>query len=163
LAEDLHLSVTWGEYDEDDLNFVTWRFLGTLEELLPDTEEIQKTNGDTEREGGEWEHDDNEESQTAVDRVLKKYRKVQVMDDDEGGRFDAAISKGGDGRVEDQLLSGMLIATSFSFSIDSHCAYGTTCSLRTGGDGKVYSIFPGPLTLFWWWLRTSIWKYGKRE
>jgi hypothetical protein len=77
-------------YDKGDLNFVTWRFLGTLEDVLPDTEEIQKTNGDTEREGeGEWEHDDEEESQTAVDRVLKKYGKVQVMDDDEGGRSDA--------------------------------------------------------------------------
>jgi len=24
LAEDLHLSVTWNEYDEDDQNIVTW-------------------------------------------------------------------------------------------------------------------------------------------
>jgi hypothetical protein len=29
---------------------------------------------------------------------------------------------------------------------------------RAGGDGKVTSIFPGPLTLFWWWLRSPVWK-----
>lgn len=29
---------------------------------------------------------------------------------------------------------------------------------RAGGDGKVSSIFPGPLTLFWWWLRSPVWK-----
>jgi hypothetical protein len=54
------------------------RFPGVLEELLPDTEEIQ-TNGDTEGEGeGEWEvvDDDNKESQAAVDRVLT-HREVQ--------------------------------------------------------------------------------------
>jgi hypothetical protein len=41
----------------------------------------------------------------------------------------------------------------------SHSVYTRCVSwYRTGGDGKIYSIFPGPLTLFWWWLRTPIWK-----
>ena len=31
LAEDLHLLVTWDEYDEDDQNIVTWKFPGALE------------------------------------------------------------------------------------------------------------------------------------
>jgi 5'-3' exoribonuclease 1 len=97
LAEDLHLSVTWDEYDDDDQNLVTWRFPGALEEPLPDPEGIHETNGDAEGEG-EWEDvegdDDNdesedEESNAAVDRVLKKYGKAQVVDDDEGGGFDA--------------------------------------------------------------------------
>jgi hypothetical protein len=29
---------------------------------------------------------------------------------------------------------------------------------RSGGDGKVSSVFPGPLTLLWWWLRSPVWK-----
>jgi len=29
---------------------------------------------------------------------------------------------------------------------------------RSGGDGKITSIFPGPLTLLWWWLRSPVWK-----
>jgi len=28
---------------------------------------------------------------------------------------------------------------------------------RTGGDGKISSLFPGPLILFWWWLRSPVW------
>ena len=102
LAEDLHLSVAWDEYDEYDQNLVTWRFPGALEEEepLPDEEEIHEINGDAEGEG-EWEdvegddegeeeeESEDEESNAAVDRVLKKYGKAPVVDDDEGGGFDA--------------------------------------------------------------------------
>lgn len=28
---------------------------------------------------------------------------------------------------------------------------------RTGRTGKVFSIFPGPVSLFWWWSRTVTW------
>jgi 5'-3' exoribonuclease 1 len=103
LAEDLHLLVTWDEYDDYDQNLVTWRLPGALEEALPGPEG-QKTNGDAEGEG-EWEDvdddededdedgDDDEESNAAVDRVLKKYGKAQVMDDDEGGGFDARYDR----------------------------------------------------------------------
>jgi 5'-3' exoribonuclease 1 len=93
LAEDLHLSVTWDEYDEDDQNIVTWRFPGALEQPLPEPEEVQKTNGDAEGEG-EWENvADDEESKAAVDRALKKYEKAQAMDDDEDGGFDARYDR----------------------------------------------------------------------
>jgi hypothetical protein len=76
---------------------LTWEFPGALELPLPEPEEVQKTNGDAAGEG-EWEDDDDddeddegedEESKAAVDRVLKKYEKAQVVDDDEGGGFDA--------------------------------------------------------------------------
>ncbi|OBZ66144.1 5'-3' exoribonuclease 1 [Grifola frondosa] len=60
LAEDLHLSLAWDEYDEQDQNLVTWRF--------PD--------------------EDDEESRAAVDRVLNKYEKAKVMEDDKEGDFD---------------------------------------------------------------------------
>ena len=36
LADDLHLSITWDEYDDEDQNLVTWRFPGELEEPLPE-------------------------------------------------------------------------------------------------------------------------------
>lgn len=92
LAEDLHLSVTWDEFDEDQ-NMVTWRFPGAFDEPLP---ELGEANGE-----GEWEdvddegeeEDEDEESKAAVDRVLKKYDKAQVMDDDEGGGFDARYER----------------------------------------------------------------------
>jgi hypothetical protein len=29
---------------------------------------------------------------------------------------------------------------------------------RVGGNGKVTTIFPGLITLFWWWLRSPTWK-----
>ncbi|KAF8888357.1 hypothetical protein BD779DRAFT_1440214 [Infundibulicybe gibba] len=30
---------------------------------------------------------------------------------------------------------------------------------RTGGDGRVTSIFPGTSTRFWWWLRRPVWSH----
>ncbi|KAH9944834.1 exonuclease II [Amylocystis lapponica] len=86
LAQDLHLSLTWDEYDEDDQNLVTWRFPGELEEPLPEGQKNGQ-NGDAEEED-EWEDEDDEESRAAVDRVLNKYEKAKVMDDDDGD-FDA--------------------------------------------------------------------------
>lgn len=100
LAEDLHLNVRWDEYDDEDINLVTWRFPGALEEPLP--EEIgangNKTSdeknrveeaGDGEWEDVEGEDEEDEESRAAVDRVMKKYEKAHVAHDDEGGGFDA--------------------------------------------------------------------------
>ena len=88
LADDLHLSVAWDEYDDEDRNLVTWRFPGELEEPLP---ENGKAEGDETAEGedDEWEDEDDEESRAAVDRVLNKYDKAKVMDDDKDGDFDA--------------------------------------------------------------------------
>lgn len=36
LAEDLKLSVSWDEYDDDDQNLIVWRLPGALDEPLPD-------------------------------------------------------------------------------------------------------------------------------
>ena len=36
LAEDLHLSIAWDEYDDEDRNLLTWRFPGELDDPLPD-------------------------------------------------------------------------------------------------------------------------------
>jgi 5'-3' exoribonuclease 1 len=89
LAEELHLSVSWDEYDEDDQNLVTWRLPEVLEEPLPEAD-IEQVNGDAGSDD-EWKDMDEEddESRAAVDRVLKKFDKAPVMDDDEGGGFDA--------------------------------------------------------------------------
>lgn len=94
LVEDLHLSVTWDEYDDDDQNLVVWRFPVALEQPLLEAGNEDTTTGDQ----GEWEdvdgEDDDEEGRAAVDRVLKKYEKAQVMDDDdEGGGFDARYDR----------------------------------------------------------------------
>ncbi|KAG6827914.1 hypothetical protein H0H92_009983 [Tricholoma furcatifolium] len=95
LAEDLHLSVRWDEYDEQDVNLVTWRFPSALEDSdgstpVPTEENGTMTpNGKSDGEEGDWEDVEDEESIAAVDRVLKKYEKAHVMHDDEGGGFDA--------------------------------------------------------------------------
>lgn len=87
LAEDLHLSLTWDEYNEDDQNLVVWRFPGELEEPLPENGNGH-TNGGEGGDDDEWEDDDDEESRAAVDRVLAKYKKAKVMEDDQEGDFD---------------------------------------------------------------------------
>ncbi|KIM76749.1 hypothetical protein PILCRDRAFT_91509 [Piloderma croceum F 1598] len=63
-----------------------------LEEPLPVSEEIHKTNGDEEWEGVESDNNEseNEENNAVIDRVLKKYGKVQV---DEGGGLDAQYNQ----------------------------------------------------------------------
>ncbi|KAI0671842.1 exonuclease II [Trametes maxima] len=87
LADDLHLSIAWDEYDDDDQNLVTWRFPGELEEPLP---EDGKGSADGDGDGDEeWEDEDDEEARAAVDRVLNKYQKAKVMEDDKEGDFDA--------------------------------------------------------------------------
>lgn len=89
LAEELHLSVTWDEYDEEDQNLVTWRIPGILDE--PSAEpDVERSNGGENTED-EWEDvdEEDEEGRAAVDRVLKKFDKAPVMDDEEGGGFDA--------------------------------------------------------------------------
>ncbi|KAK2459914.1 hypothetical protein APHAL10511_008114 [Amanita phalloides] len=90
LADDLHLNVTWDEYDEDDVNVVTWKVPGVLERQshVNGGEVIQEEEAD--EDGGEWEDDDGDdaESRAAIDRVLQKYEKAQVMDEDADGDFD---------------------------------------------------------------------------
>ena len=84
LSQDLHLSLQWDEYDEQDVNLVTWRFPRTLDD--GEVEEVEEEGG----ENSEWEDaDDDEESHAAVDRVLKKYEKAPVADPDAEGDFDA--------------------------------------------------------------------------
>jgi 5'-3' exoribonuclease 1 len=85
LADDLHLSLTWDEYDQEDQNLVTWRMPGALDEPLPEENNENGADGDDDA----WEDaddDDEKEAREAVDRVLKKYKKAPVMD--EGGEED---------------------------------------------------------------------------
>ncbi|EDR05447.1 uncharacterized protein LACBIDRAFT_303165 [Laccaria bicolor S238N-H82] len=82
LTEDLHLSVTWDEFDEEDRNLATCRFPRALEDE-PETSEQE--------EDSEWEDEDeveDEESRAAVDCVLKKYEKAPVEDVDADGTFE---------------------------------------------------------------------------
>ena len=89
LAEELHLHLTWDEYDEDDQNLITWRFPGELDEPLPDNGEALEPEVEGEGEEDVWEDEDDEESRAAVDRVLAKYEKAKVMEEDKDGDFDA--------------------------------------------------------------------------
>lgn len=94
LAEDLHLHLTWDEYDEQDQNLVVWCFPGadlepplTEAQIADDGEENDDDEDDDDDDDG-WEDEDDEESTAAVDRVLKKYEKAEVAEDDKEGDFD---------------------------------------------------------------------------
>ena len=90
LADDLHLSVTWDEYDDQDQNLVTWRFPGELEEMVPSNGVATPAEDAAEDDGDDaWEDEDDEESKAAVDRVLAKFDKLKVQADDKEGDFDA--------------------------------------------------------------------------
>lgn len=94
LADDLHLSVTWDEYDENDQNLVTWRFPGELEEPVPEDGNSPPKSDDDGDDDDAWEDEDDEESRAAVDRVLQKYEKAKVQEDDKEGDFDARYEMG---------------------------------------------------------------------
>ncbi|KAG0700160.1 exonuclease II [Suillus ampliporus] len=79
LAEELHLSVSWDEYDEEDQNLVTWRLPGVLEEPLAQPDAEQVNGGGTSE--GEWEDVDEEDEEGRA--------AAPVADDEDGGGFDA--------------------------------------------------------------------------
>ena len=60
LAQDLHLTLSWDEYDDEDQNLIVLRFPGMLESPLDD-------------EDSENDSQDEAEATAAVDRVLRKY------------------------------------------------------------------------------------------
>lgn len=92
LADDLHLSLTWDEYDKNDQNLVSWRLPGALEQPLPESGAATPGEEDTEEE--DWEDVDEEESRKAVDRVLNKYDKAKVAPADGDGDFDSRYEAG---------------------------------------------------------------------
>lgn len=88
LAGDLNLDVSWDEYDDEDQNLVIWRLPGTVEAEGDTEASAGAVDGEDE---GQWEdvdEEEDEESKGAVDRVLKKYEKAAVVEDDEEGDFD---------------------------------------------------------------------------
>ena len=85
LSEDLHLNVSWDEYDDQDQNLVTWRLPGALADddeagYNQEVEEEGQGGGDGEGESAWEDTEDEEEARAAVDRVLKKYEKAAVTD-----------------------------------------------------------------------------------
>jgi 5'-3' exoribonuclease 1 len=107
LAQDLHLAIRWDEYDEEDVNLVTWRFMrpptetsvhgsGGRAEIRTASDggegewvDVEEEEDDDDDDDEEADEEEEEESRAAVDRVLKKYDKAQVVDDDRDGEFDA--------------------------------------------------------------------------
>ncbi|KAF5326675.1 hypothetical protein D9619_004005 [Psilocybe cf. subviscida] len=84
LSDDLHLSVQWDEYDEQDVNLVTWRFPRAVDEGTVEEGVVEDSGENSE----EWVSEDDAEAKAAVDRVLKKYEKAQVEDLETQGSFD---------------------------------------------------------------------------
>lgn len=86
LSADLHLSVQWDEYDENDTNLVTWRFPSSLSGA--DEKEVAEEADGNAKQPDDDDSEDDAEARAAVDRVLKKYEKAPVMDKDAEGTFD---------------------------------------------------------------------------
>lgn len=83
LAQDLHLSLAWDEYDDEDQNLVTWRFPETMVEPIPEQNGTALYGDDS-----EWEDEEDGEEEESQLAVLKKYERAPVLDDEDGG-FDA--------------------------------------------------------------------------
>ena len=81
LSDDLHLNVSWDEYDDQDQNLVTWRLPGAhADDDEVDNDQEVEDDQEGEDESAWVDTEDEEEAKAAVDRVLKKYEKVNVLD-----------------------------------------------------------------------------------
>ena len=105
LAAELHLELSWDEYDDEDQNLVVLRlpnaaqkngksFNGKQASTPPEVEQ----EGDDEEDWVEEEEESEEDPEAleAVDRVLKKYDRAKVVDEEEEDfdvRHDRAIQE----------------------------------------------------------------------
>lgn len=76
LALDLHLTLSWDEYDEADQNLVVLRFPGALESPLDERD-------------SDSDSQDEVEATAAVDRVLRKYDKAKMLMETAEDNFDS--------------------------------------------------------------------------
>ena len=76
LAQDLHLTLSWDEYDDEDQNLVVLHLPEVLESPLDD-------------EDSESDSPDDEEATAAVDRVLRKYEKAKMLTENVQDNFDS--------------------------------------------------------------------------
>lgn len=76
LAQDLHLTLSWDEYDDEDQNLIVLRFPGVLESPLDDEDSESDSQGET-------------EATAAVDRVLRKYDKAKMLMENDETDFDS--------------------------------------------------------------------------
>ena len=76
LARDLHLTLSWDEYDEEDQNLVVLRFPVELESLLDERD-------------SESDSQDEAEATAAVDRVLRKYDQAKMLTENAEDSFDS--------------------------------------------------------------------------
>lgn len=93
LATDLNLTLAWDGFDEHDRNVVSISFPSTAP-----VDASEAADGNDE----EWEDEDEEdlaESNAAVDRVLKKYAKAKVINDEEDGDFETREAR----RLKDKM------------------------------------------------------------
>lgn len=76
LAQDLHLTPSWDEYNDEDQNLVVLRLPGALEPPLDD-------------EDSESDSQDETEAMAAVDHVLQKYDKAKILTENADDNFDS--------------------------------------------------------------------------
>lgn len=87
LAGALHLDVSWDEYDDEDQNLAVFRIPGTVKHVQTGKEEVIADEEDGDEDGDDWvdesEESDDPEAMAAVDRVLNKYERAKVVEEEE--------------------------------------------------------------------------------
>lgn len=76
LAHDLHLRLSWDEYDKEDQNLAVLRFLGASESLL----DCQDSESDSQ---------DQEDTIAAVDLVMKTYNEAEIFVETSENNFES--------------------------------------------------------------------------
>ena len=76
------------EYDEDDVNLVTWRFPAAIDGPADAAADGAAAPAEDAEAADEDDGEDDAEARAAVDRVLKKYEKAPIEDKDAEGTFD---------------------------------------------------------------------------
>jgi 5'-3' exoribonuclease 1 len=89
LAGDLHLSLAWDEFDEQDQNMVTFRVPSAALDSVVDGNSSNSDEDEWEDEGDATDA----EAESAVDRVLMKYSKMKLTEDEQESNFDERYEK----------------------------------------------------------------------
>ena len=103
LVEDLHLEVSWDEYDDEDQNLVVFRLPGTTKPENGHNGEVavEENGGDDDDDWvDESEESDDPEAIAAVDRVLAKYGRAKVVEEEEED-FDTQHSRAMQERMDE--------------------------------------------------------------
>ena len=114
LAEDLHLDVSWDEYDDEDQNLVVFRLPGVARAAQNENDGVVADDEEDDGNDDDWvdesDESDDPEAVAAVDRVLKKYESARVVEEEEDD-FDARHARAVQDKMDDWKRSYYRVRT----------------------------------------------------